>query len=520
MKNRKLKIKVIQKKSHYYYNPLKIFNHICQNNKNTLLLESANINDKKNLKSIIIVDSALRISLLKNIVYIKPLTQNGSNLVKYLELIIPNYIQKKKKSNILKLIFPNLLTKNIDEDSKLKQKSVFDIFRIIINSIQKIKKFPKSIFFGGLFSYDLISYFELLPKVKKIQKCPDFCFYLSETMIFINHLKKKCTIQSTIFNKNIHEVNKIKKRIKNIKNIINKKKFKSIKYKKNNSTIKCNKNDIQFSKIIQNIKKYIKNGDIFQIVPSRKFYMQCLSPLYSYQNLKKRNPSPYMFFMQDQDFTLFGASPESFLKYNSNNRKIEIHPIAGTKPRGKFKNGNINYDLDSKIELEMKTNKKELSEHIMLVDLARNDLSRICKTGSRYVKKLIKVEKYSHVMHLVSIITGILKKKLDILHAYRACMNMGTLTGAPKIQAMKLISKIEKETRGSYGGSIGYFTGEKKFNTCIIIRSAYIENDIATIQVGAGIVLKSIPKEECLETWNKAYAVIKSIRDTKLIRKI
>lgn len=511
MQHKKFKIKVLQKKSNYYNNPLKIFNHICKNNKNTLLLESSNINNKKKLKSIILVDNALRISLLKNIVYIKSLTLNGTNFVKYLEKIIPEYISIKKNKNTLKLKFKNLLNQNIDEDSKLKEKSVFDVFRIIINNIQHIKKYPKSIFFGGLFSYDLISYFEKLPKVKKIQKCPDFCFYLSETVIFINHSKKKCVIQSTIFNKKKSEIKKIKERIKNIKNIINNKKFNLIKFKENSSIIKYNQNNIQFSKKIIKIKKYIKNGDIFQIVPSRKFYMQCLSPLHSYKKLKKNNPSPYMFFMQDEDFTLFGASPESFLKYNSYTRDIEVHPIAGTKPRGRNKNNTINYDLDNKIELEMKLNKKELSEHIMLVDLARNDLSRICKTGSRYVKKLLKVEKYSHVMHLVSVITGVLKNKLDIFHAYRACMNMGTLTGAPKIQAMQLISKIEKETRGSYGGSIGYFTGKQKFNTCIIIRSAYIEKNIATIQVGAGIVLKSIPEEECLETWNKAYAVIKSI---------
>ncbi|CAL4325060.1 Anthranilate synthase component 1 [Buchnera aphidicola (Chaitophorus populicola)] len=516
MKNRKFKIKVIQKKSIYHNNPLKIFNRICKTNKNTLLLESADISNKKNLKSIIIVDSALRISLSKNIVYIKSLTKNGFNFMQYLELILPKYIKKKRNKDILELKFPNSLNQNLDEDSKLKEKSVFDIFRIIIDNINHIKKYPKSIFFGGLFSYDLISYFEKLPKIKKIQKCPDFCFYLSETMIFLNHAKKKCIIQSTIFNNEKHEIKKIQKRVKYIKDIINKKEFNLIKFKKNNPVIKYNKSNIQFAKIIKNIKKYIKNGDIFQIVPSRKFYMQCLSPLHSYKNLKKNNPSPYMFFMQDEDFTLFGASPESFLKYNAYTRNIEIHPIAGTKPRGRFKNGKINYDLDNKIELEMKLNKKELSEHIMLVDLARNDLSRICQTGSRYVKQLIKVEKYSHVMHLVSVIKGILKKELDVFHAYRACMNMGTLTGAPKIKAMQLISKIEKETRGSYGGSIGYFTGTKKFNTCIIIRSAYIEKDIATIQVGAGIVLKSIPKEECLETWNKAYAVIKSINNSQL----
>ncbi|NIH16850.1 MAG: anthranilate synthase component 1 [Buchnera aphidicola (Periphyllus lyropictus)] len=508
---KKCLIKVIQKKINYYKNPLKIFNHFCKFKNNTLLLESADISNKKNLKSIIIIDSAIRIYLLKNIVYLKPLTKNGLFLTKFIESIISKKIKIKKKKNTLKLIFKIKSIKNIDEDSKLKEKSVLDCFRIIIDNIVDLKNYSKSIFFGGLFSYDLITQFEKIPKTKKIQKCPDFCFYLSETMIFFNHKKKKSKIQSTIFTKDVLENKKIKKRIINIQNIINEKNFDKIYSQKNSNKIKKNQNKKEFSKKIKNAKKYIKNGDIFQIVLSRKFFIKCLSPIYSYKKLKKNNPSPYMFFMKDKKFILFGSSPESFLKFEPKNRIIEIHPIAGTRPRGINNNGKIDYDLDSRIELEMRMNKKELSEHIMLVDLARNDLAKICKKGSRYVKKLTQVDKYSHVMHLVSIVIGKLKKKLDIFHAYRACMNMGTLTGAPKIKAMELISLIEKETRGSYGGSIGYFTGKKKLNTCIIIRSAYIEKEIATIQSGAGIVLDSIPEEEYKETWNKAHAVIKSI---------
>lgn len=219
-----------------------------------------------------------------------------------------------------------------------------------------------------------------------------------------------------------------------------------------------------------------------------------------------------MFFMQDNIFTLFGASPESSLKYSANTRQIELYPIAGTRPRGKTKNGNIDYDLDSRIELEMRTNQKELSEHLMLVDLARNDLARICTPGSRYVAELLKVDKYSHVMHLVSRVIGTLKSHLDALHAYSACMNMGTLTGAPKVRAMQLISEYEKETRGSYGGAVGYFTDCGDLDTCISIRSAYVERNIATIQAGAGIVLHSRAEEEIQESLNKATAVINAIQ--------
>lgn len=220
-----------------------------------------------------------------------------------------------------------------------------------------------------------------------------------------------------------------------------------------------------------------------------------------------------MFFMQDQDFTLFGASPESSLKYDEKTRKIELYPIAGTRPRGKTEDGNLDLDLDSRIELEMRTNHKELAEHLMLVDLARNDLARICKPGSRYVSDLVRVDRYSHVMHLVSRVIGELREGLDALHAYASCMNMGTLTGAPKVRAMQLIAEHEGEKRGSYGGAIGYFTDLGNLDTCITIRSAYVEKQVATIQAGAGIVYNSIPENEVNESLNKAQAVINAIKN-------
>lgn len=196
-----------------------------------------------------------------------------------------------------------------------------------------------------------------------------------------------------------------------------------------------------------------------------------------------------MFFMQDDEFTLFGASPESALKYDAGNRQIEIYPIAGTRPRGRRADGSLDLDLDSRIELEMRTDHKELAEHLMLVDLARNDLARICQAGSRYVADLTKVDRYSFVMHLVSRVVGTLRADLDVLHAYQACMNMGTLSGAPKVRAMQLIAASEGTRRGSYGGAVGYFTATGDLDTCIVIRSAYVEDGIATVQAGAGVVL-------------------------------
>lgn len=158
--------------------------------------------------------------------------------------------------------------------------------------------------------------------------------------------------------------------------------------------------DFQYSSIIKKLQILIQKGEIFQVVPSRKFFLPCNNPLAAYQELKISNPSPYMFFMQNKSFILFGASPKSSLKYDQKTRQIELYPIAGTRPRGRKKDGILDLDLDSRIELEMRTNHKELAEHLMLVDLARNDLARICEPGSRYVSDLVKVDKYSHVMHL------------------------------------------------------------------------------------------------------------------------
>ncbi len=201
----------------------------------------------------------------------------------------------------------------------------------------------------------------------------------------------------------------------------------------------CNQSDDAFGAVVRQLQKAIRAGEIFQVVPSRRFSLPCPSPLAAYYVLKKSNPSPYMFFMQDNDFTLFGASPESSLKYDAASRQIEIY------------------------------------EHLMLVDLARNDLARICTPGSRYVADLTKVDRYSYVMHLVSRVVGELRHDLDALHAYRACMNMGTLSGAPKVRAMQW------------------------------------ENGIATVQAGAGIVLDSVPQSEADETRNKARAVLRAI---------
>ncbi|CAL5099310.1 Anthranilate synthase component 1 (plasmid) [Buchnera aphidicola (Anoecia corni)] len=509
-------MQVIKKKSNYYFNPTDIFSRLCNNIPATLLLESAEVKNKNKITSMIITNSALKISAFGRNVIIKILTINGQKFISKFICLLSKKIKVIYSINSITLKFPKI-DKNFDEDKRIVALSIFDSLRTILNSFKSEKDFEKAMFLGGFFSYDLVSNFELLPKLKSTQNCPDFCFYLSEILVILDHQKKNCFIQASLFSQNIIEKNRILKKVEEIDQILKKMTPVQLNKKIGSTKIITNKNDKEYCEIIKKVQSYIRKGDIFQAVPSRKFFISCPYPLSAYHILKNTNPSPYMFYMQDYKFTLFGASPESSLKYNPKNRKIEIHPIAGTRLRGLKKDNKIDFDLDNRIELEMRTNKKELAEHIMLVDLARNDLAKICKTGTRYVSDLLRVDKYKHVMHLVSCVRGELKNHLDCLHAYQACMNMGTLTGSPKVKAMEIISKLEKEKRGTYGGAIGYLTSSGEMDTCIIIRSAYVENNLATVQTGAGVVLDSNPIDEAEESRNKAITVLKAIQASNLL---
>lgn len=494
----------------YHSNPAAVFNQLCKKRTATLLLESAEINKQRNIESMMIIDSALRITAYGTTVTVEALTINGASLLPLLVQMFPTKVQIHTTSDSITFIFP-AAQRMIDEDTRLRSISIFDCLRSLLKVIQPLQNTPKAIFLGGLFSYDLISCFESFPQLINTYECPDYCFYLAETLLVFDHQKYTAALQSTLFTSNLLEKNRLKNRMHQLKTQLNQTP-QSIPYKKiHNMTLHCDPNDEEYKRIIQKIQEAIRQGEILQAVPSRRFFLPCPSPLAAYHSLKMNNPSPYMFFMQDMTFTLFGASPESSLKYNADTRKIEIYPIAGTRARTYHTDGSLDTDSDNRIELEMRLNHKELAEHLMLVDLARNDLARVCKAGSRYVADLLKVDRYSFVMHLVSRVVGELRHDLDVLHAYRACMNMGTLTGAPKIRAMQLIYEVEGARRNTYGGAIGYLTGSGNLDTCIIIRSAYVTNQIATVQAGAGIVIDSIPQSEADESRNKARAVLHAI---------
>ncbi|MGL6258847.1 anthranilate synthase component 1 [Vibrio sp. WXL103] len=494
----------------YFQDPTRLFHTLCENKTDSLLLESAEIESKQDLKSLLIVDSAVRIVCYGHKVQMTALTANGRHLLTHLEQNIRHNITSEFCGEVLTLHFATPCD-TLDEDSRLREASSFDALRLIQHSFDISEQDKHAIFIGGLFAYDLVANFEPLGDAKATNQCPDYVFYVAETLLVVDHQTESCQLQATLF-ANREQKETLTARIEEIAKLCAEPKPLPAAVKVADMTTQVSVSDEDFCQTVRDLKEYVVKGDIFQVVPSRRFTLPCPSPLAAYKQLKQSNPSPYMFYMQDELFTLFGASPESALKYDTDTNQIEIYPIAGTRRRGKHPSGQIDFDLDSRIELELRTDIKENAEHMMLVDLARNDVARISQAGTRHVADLLKVDRYSHVMHLVSRVVGQLRGDLDALHAYQACMNMGTLTGAPKIRAMQLIRDVEGTRRGSYGGAVGYLTGEGTLDTCIVIRSAYVENGIAQVQAGAGVVFDSDPQAEADETRGKAQAVISAIQ--------
>lgn len=274
--------------------------------------------------------------------------------------------------------------------------------------------------------------------------------------------------------------------------------------------------DAEFRELVTQMKQEIYNGEIYQVVPARTFSAPCPDAFAAYRQLRDTNPSPYMFYLRGVDqcgepYELFGASPESNLKFDAKTREVQLYPIAGTRPRGLTPSGEVDLELDIRAELELRTDDKEIAEHTMLVDLARNDLARVAVPRTRAVAELLQVDRYSRVMHLISRVTATLDPEFDALDAYRACMNMGTLTGAPKLRATDLLRRAEGKRRGSYGGAVGYLRGDGDMDTCIVIRSAYVRRGVAMVQAGAGVVRDSQPQAEADETLHKAYAVLRAL---------
>lgn len=485
--------------------------------KHSILLESADIVPKYGQFSIGSASPCLKLSGMNEDFEVKALNPLGKKVLKLLKKDLSFCDKLSAKPDSIKgRLAPK--RKAVSEDERLKLITHMDIIRAVALKFQPNAK--PAIPFCGLFgaiSYDFIDQFEDLPQnPNNPLNNPDYELYFLDNLFLTDHKQNKTYIFANALiadNKKDDLFKECKKKIESYEKALDAKLPKQKKYKLKKQEISSDTTEQEFEEIVSKMKIHILQGDIFQVVPSRTIISDYnAEPLDIYKTLRELNPSPYMFYMSQSDGILLGASPEMSLRVQGENTKtIEIRPIAGTKPRG-LVNDRIDPDLDSRYEAELKIDEKELAEHTMLIDLARNDVAKVSETGTRYCNEPFVVEKYSHVQHLVSNVNGTLKKELDAMHAYLATMNMGTLTGAPKIEAMKLIRKHEKNKRGFYGGAVGYITPFGDMDTTIVIRSMFLKGNKAYIRAGAGIVYDSIPQSEYLETEKKAKACLKAIQ--------
>jgi len=398
---------------------------------------------------------------------------------------------------------------------RLKQKPAKFIEDIIENFKFKIPAGlpPISSLISGYFSYDSIRYIENIPNnCKDDLGIPDVRLLRPRTLIIHDNLKKKIFYISNVFND--EKISNYKKKFEEIKNELSKLSNQSFpknskKFKFNNSnnkiSVKSNTPKNRFLKMVNKAKEYIKIGDIFQVVLSQRFEAKLTKkPLEIYKKLRVTNPSPFMFFFNFPDFQIIGASPEILVRLRDD--KITVRPIAGTRPRGKTSAQDKFYEKD------LLKDKKELSEHLMLLDLGRNDAGKVSKINTVKVTESFVIERYSHVMHIVSNVIGKYNNKFSKFKSLLAGFPAGTVSGAPKIRAMEIIDELEKTKRKVYAGGIGYFSANGEFDTCIALRTAVAKKNKFYVQAGAGIVADSKPLNEYKETVNKAKALINALR--------
>ena len=397
---------------------------------------------------------------------------------------------------------------------KLKDKPDQLIEKIIEEfKFETPKKLPKICsLISGYFSYDSIRYVEKIPNsCKNDLNLPDVRLLRPRTLVIHDNLKKEIFYIINIFND--EKIKNYQKKYNEIKSELFRlsiqSSIKSLSISKNKTVkeikVRSNTSKNKFLNMVTKAKKYIKLGDIFQVVLSQRFEAKLTKdPLEIYKKLRITNPSPFMFFFNFSDFQIVGASPEILVRLRDN--KITVRPIAGTRPRGKT------YKEDLYYEKDLLRDKKELSEHLMLLDLGRNDAGKVSKINSVKVTESFIIERYSHVMHIVSNVIGEYNKKFSKFKSLLAGFPAGTVSGAPKIRAMEIIDELETTRRKVYAGGIGYFSANGEFDTCIALRTAVAKNKKFYVQAGAGIVADSKPIKEYEETVNKAKALINALR--------
>ena len=448
---------------------------------------------------------------ISNHCYMLESIEDAENWGRYSFLGFDPLLEFTCQNNVVQIKGDCEFNKFNEEIITIKTDNPSEIIRDLIrkNKSPKLESLPP--FTGGFvgyFAYDYIKYSEPSLKLdaENQDQFKDIDIMLFDKVIAFDNFRQKIII---IFNMKTDDLeNNYKKACDELKGIADliingqKAEFQPLKLKSDFKPVFFRE---EYGEMVLKAKEYIRQGDIFQVVLSNRIEAEIEGSLFdTYRVLRTTNPSPYMFYFSSNDIEIAGASPETLVKVN--NTKLYTFPLAGTRPRGKT----VEEDLE--LEKELLADEKELAEHNMLVDLGRNDIGRIAEIGSVAVDKYMSVERFSHVMHIGSTVTGKLRKDLDSLSALDSILPAGTLSGAPKIRACEIINELEDNKRGIYGGAIGYVDLSGNLDTCISIRIAFARNNKVFIRSGAGIVADSVPDAEFDESMNKAAAVINALK--------
>ena len=495
-----------------------------------VLLESADITTKASRTTVAVLEASARLTCWGGTVMAEALDAvdgggpgaDGLAALARLEAGLAEHVTDRRPGR-LTLSLPTICDDDpsIEERERLTALSTIEPLRLLARAEVDHPHLPLE---AGAFAFDYLSTFESLPEVAQgANTCPDYLFYDARIILVVDHPTQEATLVGASV-----DAADLERRMEALAAAIDGTEDPADSADTGADTAveapapACGPDspvlhavptvsDADFEAVVEEMRGYIADGDVYQVVPSRGFTIDCPDALAAYHVLRHANPSPYMFYLAAPDFELFGASPESALLYSVRSGRVAIRPIAGTRPRGLHPDGSVDHERDTRLELELRTDAKEVAEHVMLVDLARNDVARVSRPGTRSVQDLLRVDRYSRVMHLVSEVSGELAEDLDALDAFRASMTMGTLTGAPKLRAAELIRQAEGVRRGSYGGSVGYIRGDGELDTCIVIRSGFVSAGTALVQAGAGVVAASSPAAEAAETVHKARAVLEAV---------
>ena len=486
-----------------------------------VLLESADITTKASRTTVAVLEASARLTCWGGTVTAEALSTvdgegpgaDGLAALARLEERLSEHLADRSPGR-LTLALPTSADDDatIEERERLTALSTIEPLRVLAQAEVDHPHLPLE---AGAFAFDYLSTFESLPEVAQgANTCPDYLFYDARIILVVDHPTQEATLVGASV-----DATELEQRLDALAAAINTA-ADAAEHSPAPPEVAADSavlhavpttSDADFEAVVETMRGYIADGDVYQVVPSRGFTIDCPDALAAYHVLRHANPSPYMFYLAAPDFELFGASPESALLYSVRSGRVAIRPIAGTRPRGLHPDGSVDHERDTRLELELRTDAKEVAEHVMLVDLARNDVARVSRPGTRSVQDLLRVDRYSRVMHLVSEVSGELAEDLDALDAFRASMTMGTLTGAPKLRAAELIRQAEGVRRGSYGGSVGYIRGDGELDTCIVIRSGFVVDGTALVQAGAGVVAASSPAAEAAETVHKARAVLEAV---------